>query len=116
MIGQGGSIPADTTIDVTFNFPGAFCVDKMFIQTGDFATPALVFLQSLKVGLNDSVISGSIWTGLFHPSNHCCPDICLDCVCRPGVPIIFTLFNDESSPVGFLIQLFGCYEEACPPR
>jgi len=104
------TIAAGESLDVVYKFPGPFCPTRMFISTAEPETP--LFIEGIKVGTTN-VVDGSMPAGLFSPDLECCPLLCLDCVCKPGVPLTLRFSSQDDAPITFIISLFGCYEEAC---
>ncbi len=101
----------------TFSFasPGAFCPYKMIISVrGSVGQIASLLVTSIKVGIENQILSGSIPARLFSIDNNCCPIACLRCICSPGVHYDVTLFNGNGT-ITVTVSLFGFFKDACAP-
>ncbi len=101
--------------------PGAFCPTRIYITMID--PPLDTFVTSIRMGLEEQVISGHFEGGqfplvtrdLFSIANNCCPLICMPCICQPGVPLEVS-FVSPISPVVATLVVFGVYLDASDPR
>lgn len=104
-----------------FTTPGAFCPSRIYIMSAGIQ---LMFVLSIRSGLQEQVLGGSETTGniplvpaeLFAIDNNCCCITCMPCICQPAVPFEVTLGNTDVIPVDATVILIGSYLDATDPR
>ncbi len=102
-----------TSGTISLDSPGMFCPMKMFV----FASVDLadVRISSIKAGIRNQILTGTVDALAFSTGNTCCPIACLDCLCMPGVDLDVTVINDDAMTQTITVVLVGCYVDACPP-
>lgn len=111
LIGRTLSLAAGASGEVVFDkFPGRFCVHHVFISGAEVISFQIL---SFKVGIKDVIMSGEVNASMFATTAECCPPLCIDCVCTPGVNIVIRFRNDDSTTQAINVTLLGCYEEVC---
>ncbi len=115
MLAASATLAGGETHTFSFETPGVFCPYKMLIFTPNLAQLASLFVTSIKSGIEEQIIRGSVTAELWSPENSCCSVACLKCLCSPGVDYNVTIFNGNGTiPVS--VVLLGSYLDACDPR
>ncbi len=106
------NLAAGETESVHIETPGKFCGTGMFLQISGVG--GFVEITSIKAGVKQQIISGTLAGELFTVDNKCCSLQCFDCLCAPGYPLEITFHNrDVENPHIVLGGLVGAYDEVC---
>ncbi len=114
VLGVGG----EATVSITT--PGSFCPLQMYIVSDEIDS---IFVGSIKNGLEEQIIPQTISgqpgvmllpATMFGTENHCCPHLCMHCLCKPGVPFEVKLGNIGVTPADVTVVLVGVYTDLYP--